>query len=338
MSDPGGFLQLDQSVDSIAVGARHRKDLGDLTALTRSIQERGLLQPITITPEGVLVCGLRRLEVIKQLGWRTTNVWVRRISDGAHRMLAEQDENAIRKPFTALEAEELYREIKALLAEDAARRLAMTQFGSQPGAGSTAGETAGKHGSPESGEPWTRPGEAGKQAALMVTGTASHTRMEQIGQIRDLADDPAQPRRVRDVAQAALESIRDGNPVNPAYHSVQEALGRKVAAPERPRPSDADLDALAEAALERLRAPRPKTRRGSSPPAAATGFTASRRMWVITFHDLDGWLGGYDPADLATSVTAPEWAAFERVLAQMSAFAQAGRAARDVLRATAQAG
>ena len=332
MSDPGGFLHLDHSVDSITVGARHRKDLGDLAVLARSIQERGLLQPITITPEGVLVCGLRRLEAIKQLGWRTTNVWVRRISEGAHRMLAEQDENAIRKPYTALEAEALYREIKALLAEEAELHRAATSFGNR----SAEPNTAGERGVPDSGTPRDLVGNSRKRAAQLVTGTASHTRMEQIGQIRDLAADPAQPQRIRDAANAALEHIRDGNPVNPAYQSVQAALGKKVAAPGNPRPTDAELDAMAEAALERLKtSTEHKPQRQANNPPAPTGFSASRRMWVITFRDLDGWLDGYDPEELATSVTAPEWAAFERVLAQMAAFAETGRAARDIIRTTA---
>ena len=85
MSEAEGTLRLDQSVDSIVVGARHRKDLGDLAVLMKSIEERGPLQPITVTPDGVLVCGLRRLEAVKRLGWPTISVWVRRISDGAHR-------------------------------------------------------------------------------------------------------------------------------------------------------------------------------------------------------------------------------------------------------------
>lgn len=327
MSETGGFLQLDRSVDSISVGARHRKDLGDIAVLARSIADRGLLQPITITPDGALVCGLRRLEAIKQLGWRTTNVWVRRVSDGAHRLLAEQDENAIRKPHTDLEAEELYREIKTLLAEEADRHRAATQFGNRGATTTTA------HSLPDSGTPRDLVGNSRKRAALLVTGTASHTRMEQIGQIRDLAADAAQPQRIRDIATRALEHIRAGNPVNPAYQSVQAALGKTVAAPERPHPTDAELEALAQATLKRIQAPaKGKSRAPANPPPTATGFTGSRRMWVLTFRDLDGWLGGYDPADLATSVSAAEWATFERVLAQMTAFAEAGRAERDVVR------
>ena len=330
MSETGGFLQLDRSVDSISVGARHRKDLGDIGVLARSIADRGLLQPITITPDGALVCGLRRLEAIKQLGWRTTNVWVRRVSDGAHRLLAEQDENAIRKPYTDLEAEELYREIKTLLAEEADRHRAATQFGNR------AATTTSGRGVPDSGTPRDLVGNSRKRAALLVTGTASHTRMEQIGQIHDLAADPAQPQRIRDVATRALEHIRAGNPVNPAYQSVQAALGKTVAAPDRPRLTDAELEAMAQATLKRIQAPtKGKSRRGASTAPAATGFTGSRRMWVLTFRDLDGWLGGYDPADLATSVSAAEWATFERVLAQMTTFAEAGRAERDPVRTMA---
>ncbi|MDN5558008.1 MAG: hypothetical protein L0G23_01025, partial [Ruaniaceae bacterium] len=49
--------------------------------------------------------------------------------------LAEQDDNMLHKPYNQFEAAGLYREIKQLMAEDAARRKAATQFSSenQPG-------------------------------------------------------------------------------------------------------------------------------------------------------------------------------------------------------------
>ena len=177
-------------------------------------------------------CGMRRLEAIKQLGWRTTNVWVRRVSEGAQRLLAEQDENAVRKPYTDLEAEELYREIKTLLAEEAERHQAATRFGTRS---AESGGTGGR-GVPDSGTPRDLVGDSRKRAAQMVTGNASHTRMERIGQARNIAADPAQPQRVREVANTALERIRDGHPVNPAYESVWAALGEQVEVPERQRP------------------------------------------------------------------------------------------------------
>ena len=93
MSDKG-HIELERQIDSITVGVRHRKDPGDLNALMKSIEEVGLLQPVTITPDGVLICGWRRLEALRRLGRRTLNVWVRSgISDELSHLLAQQDEN-----------------------------------------------------------------------------------------------------------------------------------------------------------------------------------------------------------------------------------------------------
>ncbi|MCT1438721.1 ParB N-terminal domain-containing protein, partial [Brachybacterium paraconglomeratum] len=127
MSVPTGFIELERTVASIEVGRRHRTELGDIDALAASIDRDGLLQPITITPDGVLVCGARRLAAIRKLGWRTVNVWVRSgISDRLGQLLAEQDDNVLHKPLTQLEAAALYRELKQVMAEDAARRQAAT--------------------------------------------------------------------------------------------------------------------------------------------------------------------------------------------------------------------
>ena len=76
MPDTHGHIELDRALDSITVGVRYRKDPGDLKPLMESIERLGLLQPITIAPEGVLVCGWRRLEAVRQPGWRTMKVWV----------------------------------------------------------------------------------------------------------------------------------------------------------------------------------------------------------------------------------------------------------------------
>ena len=89
MSDKG-HVELERRIDSITVGVRHRKDPGDLNALMKSIEEVGLLQPVTITPDGVLICGWRRLEALRRLGRRTLNVWVRSgISDQLSHLLAQ---------------------------------------------------------------------------------------------------------------------------------------------------------------------------------------------------------------------------------------------------------
>ena len=92
MSDKG-FVELERQIDSITIGQRHRRHPGDLTKLMESLNRVGLLQPVTITPDGYLICGYRRLAAAKQLGWRTMRVWVRSgISDELTRLLAERDE------------------------------------------------------------------------------------------------------------------------------------------------------------------------------------------------------------------------------------------------------
>ena len=47
--------------DAVHVGERHRKDLGEMEVLAASIATEGLLQPIGITEENILVFGERRL-------------------------------------------------------------------------------------------------------------------------------------------------------------------------------------------------------------------------------------------------------------------------------------
>ena len=115
MSDRG-HIELERSVASIVVGERHRRDAGDLTPLMDSMKRVGLLQPVTITPDGYLICGYRRLEAAKTLGWNTLRVWVRSgISDELTRLLAERDENTTHKPLAPLEAAKLYEELLVLV-------------------------------------------------------------------------------------------------------------------------------------------------------------------------------------------------------------------------------
>ena len=158
MSERNGFIELERTVESITIGTRHRTDYGDLAQLIASIQRDGLLQPVTITPDGVLVCGARRLAAIKQLGWRTVNVWVRSgITNRLGALLAEQDDNLLHKPLTPTEQATLYRELKEIMAEEAAQRQAATQFG-------TGGKHPGQAGAGESPGPHGLKGDAREQA------------------------------------------------------------------------------------------------------------------------------------------------------------------------------
>lgn len=214
MGERNGHIELDRTIDSIVIGHRHREDLGDLDDLVESISKRGLLQPITITPDGALVCGLRRLEAVKRLGWRTLKVWVRSgISDRLSQVLSEQDENTLRKPLTPVEQGRLFDELTALLKEDGQQRQKASRFGAK-------GE---EDGGVESTPP-SSPGKTRVNAAQLITGSDSHQRLERINAIRAVAENPDQPERVRSLAQTELDRIDAGGPVSPAFHRVQALL------------------------------------------------------------------------------------------------------------------
>ncbi|HEV7717179.1 MAG TPA: MT-A70 family methyltransferase [Steroidobacteraceae bacterium] len=83
----------------IRVGKRHRKDMGDIDGLVESMRVLGLLQPIGVTADYELVFGQRRLKAAKKLGWETIAARVIKVD----KLLAEQDENEVRKEFTPSE-------------------------------------------------------------------------------------------------------------------------------------------------------------------------------------------------------------------------------------------
>ena len=90
-----------KKITEITIGARHRKDMGDLDQLADSILEEGLLQPIGITPEGELVFGHRRLAACRDiLKWDEIDVRIVEISSIA---AGEMHENEMRKAFTETE-------------------------------------------------------------------------------------------------------------------------------------------------------------------------------------------------------------------------------------------
>jgi ParB/RepB/Spo0J family partition protein len=81
-------------IDQIIVGSRHRRDMGDVAALARSIADLGLLHPIVIRPDGTLIAGARRLAAARLLGWAEIPVTVVDLDSVAR---GEYAENAHRK-------------------------------------------------------------------------------------------------------------------------------------------------------------------------------------------------------------------------------------------------
>lgn len=88
-------------ISKIVIGDRVRKDMGDLRELADSIAQHGLLHPVVVTRDNVLVAGHRRIEAMKLLGALDIEATVVDVADP---LGAERDENAVRKDFTPTEA------------------------------------------------------------------------------------------------------------------------------------------------------------------------------------------------------------------------------------------
>jgi ParB/RepB/Spo0J family partition protein len=98
-------------IDSIRVGKRHRKDIGDIASLAASMAELGLLHPIVVTPDGLLICGERRLRAAESLGWTHIPVTVVDL-DAVVR--GEFAENAHRKDFLPSEIDAIRRALEPI--------------------------------------------------------------------------------------------------------------------------------------------------------------------------------------------------------------------------------
>ncbi|MCZ6510060.1 MAG: MT-A70 family methyltransferase [Alphaproteobacteria bacterium] len=95
-------------VADVIVRERHRKDMGDVAALARSIEDVGLLQPIVVTPDDVLIAGQRRLEAFKLLGRDDVSATVVPLEDIVRGEFAE---NMARKAFTPSEEVAIWRSL-----------------------------------------------------------------------------------------------------------------------------------------------------------------------------------------------------------------------------------
>ena len=257
-------------IERIVLGRSYRRELGDLADLTTSIQTLGLLCPIVITSDGVLISGRRRLEVMRQLGHATVPVWIAsEVSDKLRTLLAIQDDNLLHKHFTTTEKAALYAEYKTLLAEENARRQAATRFGAAALPGSDDGEAddsdpeekevmivATYQGS-DSGRWDSQPPAKRKsrvQAATAVTGRDSSQQLEQVLALERLATNEDEDERVRRAAAEAVVEINGDAKVHGRYHEVIALRG--VCWLEKTAVNESATAAVREAADDELRAVR----------------------------------------------------------------------------------
>ena len=108
-------------VDKIKVGARFRRDLGDIGGLARDIDEIGLLHPVVVSSAGELIAGARRLAAWRKSSHRNEPIPVH-VVDMQLLMRGEWSENVARKEFTPSEAVAIKRAIEEKLKPAAAAR------------------------------------------------------------------------------------------------------------------------------------------------------------------------------------------------------------------------
>ena len=111
-------------LDSIVIGERHRKDMGDIAGLAANIAELGLLHPIVVRPDGCLIAGERRLRAAKLLGWTEIAA---RVVDLDAVIRGELAENTQRKDFLPSEIEAIRRALEPI--EKAAAKERMSRGG-----------------------------------------------------------------------------------------------------------------------------------------------------------------------------------------------------------------
>ncbi len=322
MSGGQEHIALNRSLSTITVGHRHRTDLGDIDELAESIRREGILQPIAITPDGVLLSGRRRLAALERLGEKKVPVWVvDGVSDKLTALLAEQAEQVHHKPLTETEKAALYRELKQILAEDAVRRQQSSRFGAETPA------PAGASGGVVTTPPSLGHGKTREQSALMVTGRKSQTSLEQVNNLQGIEADATLPGEIRTFAREQLALIDEHRASIEAAHARTQALVEFAS--DVPRDGDFDVpddfESLARAALEKANAElsaKRTTRRQQTRKlreAAATPLPAIPypvRAFTNMWRELDGWWEHYDADTLAESVTGDEWDEVERVVAK----------------------
>lgn len=102
------------AIDEIIVRPGRRKaGVYAVRELAESMKALGLLNPVTVSPNRVLIAGLRRLEAAKSLGWTEIECNVSDL-DETRAELAEIDENYVRCNLSAMEKADLVKRRKTL--------------------------------------------------------------------------------------------------------------------------------------------------------------------------------------------------------------------------------
>lgn len=102
------------SLDDIRVKHRVREEPEDIDQLMDSIKRYGLLNPITVNSDYVLIAGRRRLEAARRLGWHMISARVIENTDTITELEMEIEENTQRSDFSETELLGAYKRLQRL--------------------------------------------------------------------------------------------------------------------------------------------------------------------------------------------------------------------------------
>lgn len=222
----------------ITIGDRARQSVGDISSLTASIRQVGLLQPVGVTASHELVFGRRRLAALDELGVTDIPVVVlATATDALGALRAELDENVERSAFTPTEAATLRTRIKAITKSqrDAAAAAAREERRSSAGTFSPAEPAPGQRPAAPADlddveaapqvvaaiTPAVPPVEDAAdvdRSVAAITGVSVST-MQRVERIAAVRDEEPRP-EVAAVADRALSAIDAGAPVKPQMDMV----------------------------------------------------------------------------------------------------------------------
>ena len=216
----------------ITIGDRARQSVGDISSLTASIRQVGLLQPVGVTDSHELVFGRRRLAALDELGVTDIPVVVlATATDALGALRAELDENVERSAFTPTEAATLRTRIKAITKSQRDAAAAAAREERRSSAGTFAPAESAPVERPAAPADLDVAAEAAPRAAApaedavdvdrsvaAITGVSVST-MQRVERIAAVRDEEPRP-EVAAVADRALTAIDAGAPVKPQMDMV----------------------------------------------------------------------------------------------------------------------
>ena len=101
-------------ISEIQIKKRIRKDFGNLNELAESMNIHGLMNPIVITRDRILIAGQRRLESAKKLGSENIEATIVNAPTKIDKLEMEIEENIHRKDFTTDEIVDAYSKLEKI--------------------------------------------------------------------------------------------------------------------------------------------------------------------------------------------------------------------------------